>query len=569
MFKNTTMKKLIVLISFMTLLGTNAEIRALSVKNVPTVQDTINLLTCPALQDLTAIWVSEYQKLNPEVNIDIASVSVDKFCNTIEGSGNIGFVTNDYLKSLRDPSIWKMTIGRDVIVPVISSENPFIDEINITGIPVEHFARALTSSGKQTWGMLLGKDQSAPLNYFSSNDELVEAKLAEFLDAEQAISNARIIKDVDELLSFIRNDKYSLGFCSLVSIIDFDNQKLVNGISLLPIDKNGNNRVDYIENFYSSFDDFSRAVWLGKYPRVLSSNIHTVAGEQPENSEELAFLNWVLSDGQQYLYANGYSELIFSERQSKIQRLYANKAVTLSYQNKPIKSASYLFVFLLVLLLAVISLVVSRLLKARKMNLSLDIAKDEAFVLNENSLLIPGGLYFDKSHTWVFMEKDGYVRIGIDDFLQRITGAITRVKMRNSGEKIKKGDLLVSIIQEGKQLDIYSPVSGIIMKNNEKLIHSSSIINSSPYTEGWVYVIEPISWLKEIRNYLMGEKYREWLKSEIIRLKDFLVTSLRSDEINNTRLVMQDGGQLNENMMESLGPRMWEEFQTGFMDMYK
>ena len=83
-------------------------------------------------------------------------------------------------------------------------------------------------------------------------------------------------------------------------------------------------------------------------------------------------------------------------------------------------------------------------------------------VFGENSMKFPGGLFFDKSHTWIFMEKNGQVRIGIDDFLQHVTGPITRVKLKKPGDRIVKGEAFMSLIQRGKQLEIQSPVSGII-----------------------------------------------------------------------------------------------------------
>ena len=64
------------------------------------------------------------------------------------------------------------------------------------------------------------------------------------------------------------------------------------------------------------------------------------------------------------------------------------------------------------------------------------------------------------------MEQNGIVKVGIDDFLQHITGTITRIKMKNEGERVKKGDQILSIIQNGKQFNLYAPVSGIIREKN-------------------------------------------------------------------------------------------------------
>ena len=71
--------------------------------------------------------------------------------------------------------------------------------------------------------------------------------------------------------------------------------------------------------------------------------------------------------------------------------------------------------------------------------------------------------------------------------------------MKIPGEKIKKGDIVLSLVQKGKQLNIYSPVSGTIKEQNKALLTNSSLINSSPYSDGWIYMIEPTNWLREIQ----------------------------------------------------------------------
>ena len=164
------------------------------------------------------------------------------------------------------------------------------------------------------------------------------------------------------------------------------------------------------------------------------------------------------------------------------------------------------------------------------------------------------------------MDKDGLVKVGIDDFLQHVTGPLTRIKMKSPGERIRKGKLAVSIIQDGKQLDINAPVSGTIRDFNKTLRTNTSIINSSPYTEGWVYTIEPTNWIKEVQFLIMGNTYKEWLKSEFRRLKEFLMDSGRPGMVEYAH-VLQDGGELKSSILEDLGPETWEDFQTDFIDV--
>ncbi len=190
----------------------------------------------------------------------------------------------------------------------------------------------------------------------------------------------------------------------------------------------------------------------------------------------------------------------------------------------------------------------------------------QARMFNETSISIPKGLYFDKTHTWAFMEKNGEVKIGIDDFLLHITGPLNHVKLRNSGDKILKGEGFLSIIQNGKQLILNSPISGTIISQNTKLIDDSSSIKISPFNEGWIYMIEPTNWLRETQFLLMSDKYKEWLKNEFTRLKDFFALLGQSKNIEYATIVLQDGGELKDNILEDLAPEIWEEFQTKFIN---
>ena len=185
---------------------------------------------------------------------------------------------------------------------------------------------------------------------------------------------------------------------------------------------------------------------------------------------------------------------------------------------------------------------------------------------DENSVIVPKGLYYDRTHTWAFMEQDGLVRIGIDDFLQHITGPVTKVIMKKEGEKIRKGDILLTIIQKGKQLNILAPVTGIVSAFNPALASDPSILHSAPYQEGWVYKIEPANWMRDTQFLAMAESYRNWLKSEFTRLKDFLAGISNLATPSMAHVVLQDGGSLKESVLADFGPEVWEDFQTKFIN---
>jgi glycine cleavage system H lipoate-binding protein len=222
----------------------------------------------------------------------------------------------------------------------------------------------------------------------------------------------------------------------------------------------------------------------------------------------------------------------------------------------------------LVLVIALLTFLVIRLFSYRRKKEETPVTGIDS-MFGETTVHIPEGLFFDRSHTWTFMERNGKVRTGIDDFLQHVTGKITRVIMKNPGEKVVKGETYLTLIQDGKQLEIKSPVNGIVMEKNASLLSNASLLNTDPYTEGWIYLIETPNWIKETRAYFMGNSYRVWLKEEFIRLKDFLAFAFKSEAKENVQVVLQDGGELKEGLLESFGPKEWEDFQTGFINTSK
>jgi glycine cleavage system H lipoate-binding protein len=377
-----------------------------------------------------------------------------------------------------------------------------------------------------------------------------------------------VISTPAALLDALKRDQSAVGFLRLADITDPSSQKFIPGIRVIPVDVNQNGISDYFEQFYSDFHSFSRGVYIGKYPKTLCNNIFAVSMSQPINEPVTAFLSYILTDGQPQVAMSGYTPLAEGEGRVRSAALVSEKnvvAVT-SSGAEPLRAAIWIVAFIITL--SVFTYIVYRFARQRNSSdVVPEVIRNEGF--SEKTLVIPAGLLFDKSHTWAFMEKDGSVRVGIDDFLQHLTGSITRLRMKSPGEKVRKGDHIISLIQKGKQLEISSPVSGTIRAINEALVGNPSAINNAPYNEGWVYIIDPDNWLKESRIMNMAGRYTEWIRGEFTRMKDFIASLPGVNEVRLAHVVLQDGGELREGLMEEFGPEVWEEFQLRFIDSAK
>lgn len=524
--------------------------------------NTIQLMSSPELTSLTENWANEYGMVNPSVKIITGTTGDD------QGRVDLSFSSNDYAEAETEGQGWRMVVGRDAIVAVINANNPNLAEINRQGLSYEEFALIFKRSDMRNWKNLIVGGQDAPFSCYMIDNAKVNASIGGFTNIDNAALNSKIVATSTEIISAIQKDKYAIGFCKLTDVRDATTNEIVQGIQLLPIDKNGNGRIDSFESIYTNLDAFTRGVWIGKYPHALCGSIYAVSSTKPDDKATIAFLSWVTTEGQIYLNKNGYSDLASREVKSNMKALTGTE-VTVAYDNdKSFFSSIWMIILIILGIVALIAAPVVIYARGHKLvNFSEDVELTSG--LNEDTILAPKGLYFDKSHTWAFMEKDGNVKVGLDDFLQHVTGTLSRITMKGTGEKVRKGEKILTIVRNGKQLNIYAPISGIIMEQNKSLLSEASLINSAPFTEGWVYLIEPKNWAREIQFLFMGEQYKEWLSDEFTRLKDFFAHSVRSNTEVYAHIILQDGGELTDNVLAEMGPEVWEDFQTKFIDTSK
>ncbi len=520
----------------------------------------ISIYCSPDMYKLTTIWANEYCKLSPgtEINVTVARQEANGKYNMEKG---LGFISGGY-PEMFNGKMWNMVIGRDIAIPVFNNKNPLSEEIYRKGISLEELSGLL--NGRKKWGDLLHTPNDTPVTLYVDKNLLVNNEFPGLAALKSESVKAVRVTGLENMIESVSKDLNSIGICSITDFVVNGNSESSRQVSFLPIDKNGNGHIDYMENIYKNPEDLIRGAWIGKYPKELITNIYAISSNKPVAKAEVTFLKWILTGGQEFEAISGFSSLLMTERSSKIAQLTeSGTGITISGKNYASADKSLLVLFITAIIILITYLLVSRFTTTAKVAVS--VIPQLGRIFDDTYIKIPAGLFYDKTHTWAFMEPDGMVKVGIDDFLQHITGPITSLKMKKPGEKILKGKAVLSIINNGKQLNLYSPISGTIRESNEELNQDTTIINSSPYSEGWVYRIEPSKWLKEIDFLIIGNKYQEWLKSEFARLKEFLSSTLKHESVEFAN-VMQDGGELKDGVLGDLDPEIWEDFQTNFID---
>jgi glycine cleavage system H protein len=124
---------------------------------------------------------------------------------------------------------------------------------------------------------------------------------------------------------------------------------------------------------------------------------------------------------------------------------------------------------------------------------------------------IPSDLKYTKSHEWVRVTGDT-ATVGITDHAQHELTDIVFVELPAVGENVKRGDACAVVESVKTASDIYSPVSGVILKANRPIVDDPASVNSEPYDSGWFYKIK-LSNLAELNELLSPEKYKKQIGS--------------------------------------------------------
>ncbi len=141
---------------------------------------------------------------------------------------------------------------------------------------------------------------------------------------------------------------------------------------------------------------------------------------------------------------------------------------------------------------------------------------------NIKGVLLPSGYYLHQGHTWVGIEGDGEVRIGIDDFAWQILGPPDTLVAPLVGKQVCQGQLALEVGKKGVRVGFPSPVTGVVTAVNAEVVKDGTLAHDHPYTHGWIVRVFCKGLRKEIAALMFMEQARAFMEGETDRLCAFL-----------------------------------------------
>ena len=119
----------------------------------------------------------------------------------------------------------------------------------------------------------------------------------------------------------------------------------------------------------------------------------------------------------------------------------------------------------------------------------------------------PQNLKFTNEHEWIRVEGD-IAYVGITDYAQEQLGDIVFVDIPTVGESLEAGEVFGTIEVVKTISDLFLPVAGEVMEQNEALEENPELVNKDPYGEGWLIKVKPED-IKAVEDLLDAEGYKE------------------------------------------------------------
>jgi len=284
---------------------------------------TVSISGAFALYPITVKWAEEFQKLNPDVTIDISAGGAGKgMTDALSGMVDLGMFSRGISDEEKAKGVWWIAVTKDAVLPTVNAKNPFIAQLLEKGLTRQQFIDIFITGKIKTWGECLGTNNTQKINVFTRSDACGAAEMwGKYLGKNQeGIQGTGVFGDPG-IADVVKKDIYSVGYNNVIFVYDFKSRKKYEGMEIIPIDLDANGKIDDNERFYATIDDIMKAIQENKFPSPPARDLYLVSKGKPQNVACAAFIKWILTDGQKFVKEAGYVELTKEKIDLELEKL--------------------------------------------------------------------------------------------------------------------------------------------------------------------------------------------------------------------------------------------------------
>lgn len=276
-----------------------------------------------ALYPMAVKWAEEFRKLHPQVHIDISAGGAGKgMTDVLSKVADLGMVSRDINPEEVKKGAFSFAVTKDAVVVTLSASNPKLKEIMAAGLK-KSVANDLWITGNiKTWGQVLSIKSNIPIHVYTRSDACGAGESwAKYLGNKQEDLLGIGVYGDPGLAQAVMKDPLGIGYNNLCYAFDPKTKQPLPGMKVAPFDLNSNGKIDTGENFYGNMNQLMDAIAAGKYPSPPARDLYFVTSGKPTNKVVIAFLNWILTDGQKFVREAGFVQLPTDKLNSEQKKL--------------------------------------------------------------------------------------------------------------------------------------------------------------------------------------------------------------------------------------------------------
>jgi phosphate transport system substrate-binding protein len=228
------------------------------------IEGTISISGAFALYPITVKWADEFKKLHPNVKFNISAGGAGKgITDALSGLVDIGLASRDIDPSEVKKGAYTVYVTKDAVVPTFNTGNPNAAAVLAKGVRRSQFLDIFVNGKIKNWNQVAGK-VSVPIHIYTRSDAAGagETWAKYFGKKQEDLLGVGVFGDPG-LAQAVKKDVTGIGYNNLAYLYDLKTRKQVDGVHALPIDVNGNGKIDADENFYSTIDELTNAIAEG------------------------------------------------------------------------------------------------------------------------------------------------------------------------------------------------------------------------------------------------------------------------------------------------------------------
>jgi len=276
-----------------------------------------------ALYPLMIEWSEQYKATHPNVKFEISAGGAGKgMTDALSELVDIGMVSREIYQAEIDKGAFWVAVARDAVVVTVSGDNPVLSDLLAKGVTVEKLRGVFVTGEITTWGQLVDRlEVTDGINVYTRSDACgAAATIAKYMGYRQEdLLGVGIFGDPG-LAEAVKTDPLSIGYNNVNYAYDMESGRVFEGISVVPLDVDGNGLVAQDEDFYDERGKIITAIRDGTYPSPPARDLYLVT-KGGFRGATLDFVRWVLTEGQGYAEASGYVSVSEAAARDELAKL--------------------------------------------------------------------------------------------------------------------------------------------------------------------------------------------------------------------------------------------------------